>query len=124
MEIIKLILSSGNFSFNNKNISIFVIFPYTFKKNLWDIYMFMIVIYTILIIPMEIGMAFRKRYDGNGYGNLLDGLEILITISFLADIFCCSLTAFETQEGEMETDYKIICYYITSQGISSVLVLF
>jgi CRP-like cAMP-binding protein len=79
----------------------FVIYPYSFRKQCWDLYVIFTILYNCFLIPYFIA------YDP-ALAEQLIAVDAITTASMLLDIFIIFRTAFADSRGELCYDSKLI----------------
>lgn len=92
------------------NINYFIIFPNSIYLKIWEYFLLLIVLYTMIVIPMEIGLFLRQKLSLSGGLDLYVICEIFIGLCFLFDLFLNFRKAIKNEQGDLITEPKQISY--------------
>lgn len=96
----------------------FMLFPFSRFRNLWDISIVILVLYNVLILPMQIGLGLRAYW-------LLNGIDNLANILFGIDIILNFFTGFISESNKLVMNPKMIAKnYLKSWFLLDVLATF
>ena len=73
------------------------------RKGMWDWFILLMVLYTSVTVPYTLAFYPFTSYEVSGFGFAID---ILVDISFVADVFVSWRTTFYTREGLLVLDRK------------------
>ena len=107
---LKLIRETGNFNIAKQIPPVYIILPNSSYKKMWDTFIFIVIFYSIIIIPLDIGW----NLDCFTYNNAQNfkSLYLASTIIFFFDMSLCFITAVLDDKNNYIYDIELIitCY--------------
>ncbi len=92
----------------DQKFSSFIILPNSIYLRIWEFFILFIVLYTIIVIPMEIGLFLKQKLSVSGELWKYVIFEIFIGNCFFADLLLNFRKALINEKGDLLTNHKEI----------------
>jgi CRP-like cAMP-binding protein len=114
IDVVRYISFSGNYDSKNRDVPIYIILPNSFIKRLWDYVVFIALIYSMVMVPLDVGWNVECFTSDNG--DLIHVTYLACSIVCFIDIFLTFFTAVLNEKNQYIYSIPSIANNYLSKG--------